>query len=125
MIDLGADEFTVGRPHPMIDPSTRVARIAAEAADPETAVLLIDIVLGYAGHSDPAGALAGAIRAARGQAVAAGRELAVVAFVCGTEEDPQVRSNQERILREAGALVAPSSSQAARLAASMVAKGSA
>ena len=125
MLDLGDDEFTVGRPHPMIDPSTRVARIAAEAADPETAVLLIDIVLGYAGHSDPAGALAGAIRAARGQAVAAGRELAVVAFVCGTEEDPQVRSNQERILREAGALVAPSSSQAARLAASMVAKGSA
>jgi len=122
MLDLGDDDFTVGRPHPMIDPSQRVARLATEAADPETAVILLDIVLGYAGHQDPAGALAAAIRAARASAASAGRELAIVAFVCGTEEDPQVRSVQERSLREAGALLVPSSTHAARLAAQMVAR---
>lgn len=121
MLDLGDDDFTVGRPHPMIDPSTRIARIAVEAADPEVAVLLLDIVLGYAGHPDPAGALAPAIRAARATARAAGRDLSVIAFVCGTEEDPQVRSVQERILADAGAVLAPSSTHAARLAAGLVA----
>jgi FdrA protein len=120
MLDLGDDDFTVGRPHPMIDPSSRVARIAAEAADPEVAVILLDVVLGYAGHGDPAGALAESIRAARRTAAASGRTLAVVAFVCGTEEDPQCRSVQERILLEAGAILATSSTGAAALAAALV-----
>jgi hypothetical protein len=120
MLDLGDDDFTVGRPHPMIDPSSRVARIAQEAADPETAVILLDIVLGYAGHADPAGALAGAIHAALASTKQAGRSLAIVAFVCGTEEDPQVRSVQEQCLRAAGALLAPSSTHAAALAARLV-----
>ena len=121
MLDLGDDDFTVGKPHPMIDPSSRVARIAQEAADPETAVILLDIVLGYAGHADPAGALSTAIRDARALATRSGRELAVVAFVCGTEEDPQRRSAQEKSLRDAGALLASSSTQAAALAARLVA----
>ena len=117
MLDLGDDDFTVGRPHPMIDPSTRVVRIAQEAADPQTAVILLDIVLGYAAHIDPAGALVPAIRAAKAGARAAGRDLAIVAFVCGVEEDPQVRSTQEQRLVAAGAVVAASSTQAARAAA--------
>jgi succinyl-CoA synthetase alpha subunit len=121
MLDLGDDDFTIGRPHPMIDPSSRVARIAAEAADPEVAVILVDVVLGYAGHADPAGAIAEAIRDARRNAAAAGRELAVVAFVCGTEEDPQCRSAQERTLADAGAILAASSTHAANLAARLVA----
>ena len=100
----------------MIDPSTRVARIAQEAADPDTAVLLIDIVLGYAGHMDPAGALSQAIMQAKAK-----RDLPVVAFVCGTEEDPQVRSRQEASLKAAGCIVAPSSTEAARIAAALVA----
>lgn len=116
MLDLGDDDFTVGKPHPMIDPSTRIARIAQEAADPETAMLLLDIVLGYAGHPDPAGALAQAIMQAK-----AARDLLVVAFVCGTEEDPQVRSRQEQTLKAAGCLVAASSTQAASWAAALVA----
>ena len=115
MLDLGDDDFTVGKPHPMIDPSTRIARIAQEAADPETAVLLLDIVLGYGGHLDPAGALGAAIMQAR-----AGRELAVVAFVCGTEQDPQVRSQQEAKLKAAGCLVAASSTQAVQWAAALL-----
>ena len=121
ILDLGDDDFTVGRPHPMIDPSTRIARIAQEAADPQTAVILLDIVLGYAGHMDPAGALVPAIRKAQIDAQAQGRRLLFVAFVCGTEEDPQVRSTQEAKLLEAGCILGRSSTEAARMAAALVA----
>jgi FdrA protein len=121
ILDLGDDAFTVGKPHPMIDPSTRVTRIAQEAADPATAVILIDIVLGYAGHMNPAGALHDAIEAAQRNAQSQGRRVIFVAFVCGTEEDPQVRSAQEKILTDAGCLLATSSTQAAQMAAALVA----
>jgi succinyl-CoA synthetase alpha subunit len=116
-LDLGADEFTVGRPHPMIDLSTRAERIVQEAADPEVAVLLLDVVLGYGTHLDPAGVLAGAIEAARKKAAGEGRTLAIVASICGTHADPQGFESQRNALLEAGALVAGSNAAAARLAA--------
>jgi succinyl-CoA synthetase alpha subunit len=116
VLDLGADEFTVGRPHPMIDLSVRAARIRAEAADPTTGVILLDVVLGYGAHPDPASGLADAIRAARATAAAAGRDLAVVASVCGTEADPQRLSAQQAQLAAAGVRLAPSNAAAARLA---------
>lgn len=115
-VDLGDDMFTVGRPHPMIDPGMRIERLAQEALDPEAAVIVLDVVLGYAGHEDPAGALAPAIRRAKAACTKAGRNLIVVSFVCGTEKDTQVLSKQRATLREAGALVMPSSTAAARLA---------
>ena len=115
-IDFGAGEFTVGRPHPMIDMTTRVERILREARDASVAVVLLDIVLGYGSHPDPAGVLAPAVAAATALAAQADRHLAVVTFVCGTEEDPQRRSVQQRKLRDAGALVCASSTGAARLA---------
>ena len=121
VLDLGDDDFTIGKPHPMIDPSTRVSRIAQEAAEPATAVILLDIVLGYAGHMDPAGALVPAILKAQTQAQSQGRRLVFVAFVCGTEEDPQVRSAQEAKLLEAGCLLGRSSTEAARMTAALVA----
>jgi FdrA protein len=116
VIDLGDDVFTRGRPHPMIDPRLRIERIAAEAADPQVAVLLFDVVLGDGAHPDPAGALAPALQAA------AKRRLALVASVCGTEADPQVRSRQVKHLKEAGVLVAETNAQAARLAAAIAAR---
>lgn len=119
-IDLGADEFTLGRPHPMIDPSMRIERLLAEARDPEVAAVVLDVVLGYGAHADPAGALVPAIREARALAVSEGRELAVIAFACGTEDDPQPLSQQRRKLAEAGALLA-SGSAAAALAAARIA----
>src|SRR5205823_10945925 len=88
-LDLGADEFTVGRPHPMIDMSLRAERILVEAKDPQVAVLLLDIVLGYGAHPDPVGALAPAIRQAKAIAEKDGRTLSVVASICGTYRDPQ------------------------------------
>jgi FdrA protein len=118
-VDMGEEEFTRGRPHPMIDPRLRQERILKEASDPEVAVLLLDVVIGYGSHDDPAGAIGAAIHSAKAKAVAAGRYLSVVAHVCGTEQDPQGLEQQERTLREAGALVLPTNAQAARVAAAI------
>ena len=122
-VDLGDDEFTVGRPHPMIDFRLRNERILAAAEDPTTAVILLDVVLGYGAHPDPAGALSAAVERARQQAARAGRALGVVASVCGTAADPQDLPRQEEKLSAAGVVLAPSNAQAARLAALLAGDG--
>jgi FdrA protein len=119
-IDLGGDEFTVGRPHPMIDFRLRNQRILAAAEDGATAVILLDVVLGYGAHPDPAGALVPAIEGATKAAAKRKRGLAFVASICGTPADPQGLERQETRLAAAGVLLAPSNAQAARLAASLV-----
>lgn len=116
-VDLGDDEFTRGRPHPMIDYRLRLERLLAEAADPTVAVILLDVVLGYGAHSNPAEELVPAIERVREAAAAEGRDLAFVASVCGTDRDPQQLSRQERALREAGVVLGHSNAHAARLAA--------
>jgi len=117
MVDLGADEYTLGRPHPMIDFGPRVDRLAAAAADPACRVILLDAVLGHGAHPDPAGALAPAIREAR-----AGRpDLDVVVALVGTEDDPQGVHAQAAALVEAGATVFASNAAAARHAARLAA----
>jgi len=108
--------MTRGRPHPMIDPRPRIEAIGQAAADPAVAVLLLDVVLGFAAAPNPAGDLAPAICAA----LKARADLAVIASVIGTEDDPQVRSRQEAILREAGAVVYPTSARACAAAAGVV-----
>ena len=105
IVDLGEDEFTVGRLHPMLDNDLRVRRIHAEAAHPQTGLLLLDVVLGDGAHPDPASELAPAIHAAIATANAAGRQLPVVAVVIGTDADPQGLDSQIEQLREAGAFV--------------------
>lgn len=117
ILDLGADEHTVGRPHPMLDPDARAARVRAAGRARDVGVLLLDLVLGRGAHPDPAGPLAAAIRVARAAAVADGRSLEVVASVVGTAGDPQGLAGQVAALEAAGALVLPSNAQAARVAA--------
>jgi hypothetical protein len=107
IVDLGEEEFTAGRAHPMIDPTIRRMRLVEEAKDPEVAVILMDIMLGYGSHPDPAGAMVGAVEEARKIAESDGRVLPVLAHVCGTEQDPQPRSEQEAKLKHAGVLVLP------------------
>ena len=120
IIDLGDDEYTVGRPHPMIDPRLRNETIEETAADPTVAVILLDVVLGTGANSDPAGVLVPAIENAQATARAAGRRVAVVASVCGTEGDPQGLGSQEAKLAAAGVILASSNARAARIAASIV-----
>jgi FdrA protein len=115
-IDLGEDEFTQGRLHPMIDPTLRNRRIVQEAHDPTTAVILLDIVLGYGAHPDPTGAAVEAIREAQRIAMEAGRHIVFLASVCGTEADPQPLSQHEAKLRDAGVILLPDNAGAARLA---------
>jgi FdrA protein len=116
LIDLGADEFTAGVPHPMIDFTVRNRRLIQEAEDPDTAVILFDLVLGYGAHPDPAGAILPAVREARQIATGRGRHLCCVALLCGTRGDPQGLEEQSRVLREEGVLVCPSAASAARCA---------
>ena len=114
IVDLGEDEFTVGRLHPMLDNDLRIRQLQQEADDPEVAVILLDVVLGYGAHPDPASELAPAIAEARAAAEEAGRHLEVVAVVVGTDEDPQDMDDQVRQLEEAGARVETSNEAAVR-----------
>ncbi len=124
LVDMGADEFTVGRAHPMIDPALRNARILSEARDPVVAVLLLDFILGFNASPDPAGDLCPAIRQAKAEAVKRGGYLAVIASVCGTEDDPQGLEKQIHSLQETGAVVLRSSAEAARMSARIVSESS-
>lgn len=110
LIDLGDDEFTRGRPHPMIEPSVRDQPLREALADPSVGVILIDIVLGFGGHMDPAGHLASLLKGR------AEREPLIIGSVTGVEDDPQSLSAQTRKLEEAGVIVAPSNADAAALA---------
>src|SRR5215470_8816133 len=120
VLDLGAEEFTQGRPHPMIDPSVRRQFLIEAAGNPEVAVVLSDMMLGWGAHADPATALAAAWQEAQAVAHAAGRELVGIAHVCGAPDDPQVFEQQCQILREHGLLLADSNVQAVRLATAVL-----
>ena len=108
-IDFGADEYTQGRAHPMIDPSLRAERLAAVAADPDVAVALVDVVLGYGAHADPAGEIAAALEGAHDG-------LHAIVALCGAAGDPQGLDEQRERLEAAGAVVTRSNAHAARLA---------
>jgi FdrA protein len=112
-VDMGAELFVEGRPHPMIDASLRKLRLVQEGQDPTVAVLLLDFILGAISSRDPVGDLLGAIRTAQEAARNRGGHLCVVASVCGTEDDAQGLQAQRRMLVDAGVLVFPSNAQAA------------
>lgn len=119
-IDLGDDQFTMGRPHPMIDGSLRNEYIASVAGEQETAVLLLDVVIGYGTSADPAGELIPVIEQAKQIAAAQGNNLVIVAYVCGTNQDEQNRDAQVAKLRKIGVLVTRTNAEAARLARMIV-----
>ena len=120
IIDFGEDEFTQGRLHPMIDPTLRNTRIISEAKDPETAVIVLDLVLGYNAHPDPAGSALEAIKEARQIAEKDGRHLIFVTSVCGTDSDPQKRNEQVAKLEKEGVLVFPSNADAVAFLAALL-----
>lgn len=119
VLDLGDDEYTAGKPHPMIDPEARAARIEAAGADATVGILLLDVVLGYGSSPDPASPVVAAVAAARATAAADGRDLLVIGSVCGTPGDPQGLARQRDLLEGAGIVLAPTNAAAARLAATL------
>jgi FdrA protein len=122
-VDMGEEEFTKGKPHPMIDFTLRRERMIQEAKDAETAVILLDVVLGYGAHKNPAGELVPAIMEAKGIAEKEGRYLSFVTSICGTEDDPQNFKEQKKQLEEARVVIMPGNAQAARLAAMIATRG--
>ena len=116
IVDLGEDEFTVGRLHPMMDNELRIRRLMEEANDPEVAVIMLDVVIGFGSHPDPASELAPAIARARALAEKAGRYLEVAAVVTGTDEDPQNLYSQIEQLKAAGTWVSTSNEEMVRYA---------
>jgi len=124
-LDLGDDDYTRGRPHPMIDPSERNAMVRAHGADPETAAIVFDVVLGFGAHADPARDLAAALADAQRSAQASGRTLALIGHICGTDGDPQGKAAQVEQLERAGAVIVGSNVEAAALAARLAQRRSA
>lgn len=122
LLDMGSDEFTSGRPHPMIDPTARNARLVKEAQDPETAVLLLDFVLGYGSNDDPVGAAADSIKQAYADAKKDQRSLQIVAYVLGTDRDPQGKKAQINQLKELGVHVVDSVIDMGHVALKMIPK---
>jgi FdrA protein len=120
VLDLGDDVFTVGRPHPMIDPALRNERLQREMLDPEVGILLFDCVLGYGSHEDPAGVLAEGVRSAQGIARQRSAEVAVIASITGTDLDPQGYHEQKGELEDAGVFVVDNNRRAVLLAAAVL-----
>jgi FdrA protein len=115
-LDLGEEEYTKGRPHPMIDPAARTEIMRAEAFGGDIAAVLLDVVLGYGSHPDPAGEIADTC------ADLAASGTAVIAYVLGARADRQGFDRQRRTLRDAGAIVTDSAAEAARVAAAIAAR---
>jgi FdrA protein len=121
VLDLGDDEYTVGRPHPMIDPSVRNDMIVRAGSDRGIGVVLLDLVLGKGAHANPAESLVVAVGDAKRAAATEGRSLAFVASIVGTSRDPQGLAAQQEALEQAGVSVLATNADAARCAAMLVA----
>lgn len=119
-IDLGDDDFTVGKPHPMIDPMGRVERLPQEVEDEGVAIILMDFVIGYGSNMDPAGEMLPGIINAKKVMENKGKYLSVVGYICGTEADPQNYKEQKEKLEKAGVILMPSNSQAVRYCAKLL-----
>ena len=120
IVDLGDDEYTVGRPHPMIDPRVRTDVIVQAGRDADVGVVLLDLVLGKGAHANPAEPLAAAASEARRIAQAEGRAIAFLAAIVGTARDPQDVGAQAATLEQAGIAVLATNADAARCAAMLV-----
>lgn len=120
VIDYGEEEFTLGRPHPAIDPSIRKPAVLREASDPDVAVICLDFILTPPGYPDPAGYLVEDIKKAQQMARDRGGKLVFIASVLGTTADFQDIRIQEQELRDAGVIVLNSNARAAKLAGKII-----
>lgn len=117
IIDLGDDFYTVGRPHPMIDPTSRQEEILKLANRPEVGVVLLDVVIGYGAGPAPAESVTSAIKKLREKRQA---PINFIATVTGTNQDPQGRDKEIELLKEAGIAVVNNLPEAAALAFALI-----
>ena len=116
LIDMGGEEFTSGKPHPMIDQFERTERFLREIKDPEVGVILLDFVLGYGSHPDPVSDMEEAFE----EWIKLGKPMPIICHVCGTELDIQDYEKSISNLQNWGVIVMPTNSQMAQLAASLI-----
>ncbi|HZZ45808.1 MAG TPA: protein FdrA [Pseudonocardia sp.] len=110
-LDLGEEEFTKGRPHPMIDPAARIEQLREHGSDPAVAAIILDVVLGHGGHADPASELAPVCAELTGSVV--------VVYLLGTDSDPQDYAAQRAAFEQAGCLVTDTAAAASFTAAAL------
>lgn len=122
LLDLGDDQFTNGRPHPMMDPTIRSEKILAECKDPSTAVVLLDFEIGYGSSKDPVGETLEVLKQGQELAAEEGRNIVFVTYVCGTNADFQKKEQQKKLLADNGCIVAESNMEAVRLAYEIIRK---
>ena len=122
-LDFGDDDFTNGKPHPMIDPTNRISRLLQEARDPEVGVIVMDFVLGFGSHEDPVGVMIDAIKEAKAIAAGDNRPLEILGYVLGTDLDTPSLQQQCQMLTDAGVIWASSSTNTGLLAREFVVKG--
>ena len=120
VIDIGDETFTKGRAHVAIDPTARVNRFIKEARDPETAVIYLDFLLGYALHPDPASVMSEVITEEKKRAQEEGRHLTVIATICGSDMDPQDFEKQAQILKDAGVIIADTNKEIAEISLNLI-----
>lgn len=120
LVDMGDEVFTKGKPHPVMDPSILVERMIQEAQDPQTGVILFDLLYGCAIHPDPVGAMENALREIRRIEADEGRHICVIASLCGTDIEPQNVKQQAERLEAYGVILEPSNAKAALLAGLIV-----
>ena len=113
LVDMGDEVFTRGKHHPVIDPSVMIDRIIEEGSNPETAVILFDLLLGHGCSPDPVGVIFDALKEVREKSEAVGRHLCMICDLCGTEKEPQNYAMQKKVLEELGVHVFESNAQAA------------
>ncbi|WP_202710251.1 acyl-CoA synthetase FdrA [Sporosalibacterium faouarense] len=120
LLDLGEDEFTVGKPHPMIEPTLRLDKIKETAKDESVGVVLMDFELGYGSHEDPVGVTISTIEEAQQIAKKDGRNIIFVVYVCGTSKDKQDYKKQIQMLENGDIIIAESNVEAANIVANIL-----
>jgi len=117
-LDLGEEEYTKGRPHPMIDTEARMGFLRDQAKDPTVAAVILDVVIGDGAHADPASVLA----PVAAEVVKSGAP--VIVYVLGTDQDPQGFEAQRAAFRKAGCIVTETAARAALAASALVLRDS-
>lgn len=120
LLDLGEDQFTVGKPHPMIEPTLRLDHILQQAKDETVGVVLLDFELGFGSHQDPVGVTIDTIREAKKTSKSNNRNLIFLAYICGTDIDKQNYDAQIKMLETEGVIIAESNIEATKIVAEIL-----
>lgn len=112
ILDMGEDEYTVGKPHPMINSSSRNEQLLKEAEDESVGIIIADIELGYGANDFAADELGETIK----QIKTMRSDLVFIVVICGSKQDYQDYNLKKNLLIMSGAIVVNSNAQGVRLA---------